>query len=75
MFSFLGKGIFENCVKTTSLKNLDFLVFTSLVDHTVHIRTEACMKIAFKQRFHPPPPHLKKNAFLDISSPNYAKAS
>ena len=41
----------------------------SLVDHTVHIRTETCMKIAFKQRF------LPKLAFLGISSQNYAKAS
>ena len=50
--------------------HLDFLlVFFSLVDHTVHIRTETCMKIAFKQHF------LPKNAFLGISSQNYAKAS
>ena len=26
-----------------------FLVFISLVDHTVNIRTETCMKIVFKR--------------------------
>ena len=41
----------------------------SLVDHTVHIRTKTCMKIAFKERF------LQKIALLDISSQNYAKTS
>ena len=44
-------------------------MFIGLVDHTVYIRTETCMKIAFKQRFVP------KIAFLDVSSQNYAKAA
>ena len=44
-----------------------FLVFISLMDHTVHRRTKTCVTIAFKQRF------LPKFAFLDISSQNYAK--
>ena len=55
--------------KRVSYKISTFLVFISLVDHIVHIRTETCIKIALKQRF------LTEIAFLDISSQNYAKAS
>ena len=44
-------------------------MFIGLVDHTVHICTKTCMKIAFKQRF------LSNSYILDISSQNYAKAS
>ena len=46
-----------------------FLVFISLVDHTVHIHTKTCMTITFKQHF------LPKIALLGISSHNYAKVS
>ena len=52
-----------------SYKISTLLVFISLVDHTVNVRTGTCMKIALKQRF------LQKIAFLDISSQNYAKTS
>ena len=70
LFSFLGKCNFLNCVKNTSPKKSRlFLVFISLVDRTVHIRTKTCMKIAFKQRI------LLQTAFLDIPSQKYAKTS
>ena len=52
-----------------SYKISTFLLFISLVNHIVHIRTETCMKIALKQRFLPP-----KNAFLDIFFPKLSQS-
>ena len=57
LFSFLEKEIST------------FLVFISLVDHTVHIRTNTCIKITFQQHI------LPQIAFLDISSQNHARTS
>ena len=60
-------------LKNYFLWNLDFfLVFISLVHHTVHIRTKTCMKFVFKQRFLKK--EIKIKAFLDISSQNCAEA-